>query len=268
MPPPLEPPTVAAPPGLHYQRLGQGQPLLILHGLFGSGRNWHSIARKLEQDFLVFTIDLRNHGGSPHRPGMDYLDMAADVLALMDSLDLTTASILGHSMGGKVAMSLALSRPERISRLIVVDIAPVNYPHDFRAIFAAMTSLPLRRLESRQQAEQHLLARLKDPVLSAFLLQNLQRTDQSYHWRLNLPALEQAMATISGFPEVLLKQHYEGPALFIAGGKSRHIRPQYRPLIETLFPQARSVALSAAGHWPHTEQPQAFMDALTDFLQF
>lgn len=263
----MNPVTVSGTPGLRYQRSGQGPPLIILHGMFGSARNWHSIARALEQDCQVITADLRNHGESPHRPGMDYKDMSADVITLMDTLELGTAGIMGHSMGGKVAMTLALSRPERVARLIVVDIAPVGYRHDFRAIFAALRALPLGRLENRRQAQDTLLERLTDPVLCAFLLQNLQRDAQGFHWRVNLPALERGMEAISGFPADLLERRYDGPTLFIAGAESRHIRPQHKPLIETLFPQAEIVTVAGAGHWPHTEQAQAFLSVVSGFLR-
>ncbi len=252
--------------GLHFQQSGQGPALIILHGLFGSGRNWHSVARRLEQQFQVITVDLRNHGDSPHLPGMDYLSMAGDIRALMQELQLETASILGHSMGGKVAMSLALRHPQRVSRLIVVDIAPVNYRHDFHAIFTSMKDLDLNGLKNRRQAQDYLQERLEDPVLTAFLLQNLQREAQGYHWRVNLSALEQGMEAISGFPEELLQDHFDGPTLFIAGAESRHVRPQHRALIERLFPAARIHTIPAAGHWPHTEQPQAFMNLLHDYL--
>ncbi len=255
-------------PGLYYRRYGRGRPLLVLHGLFGSGRNWRRIAQALEQDRQVITVDLRNHGASPHCAGMDYADMSADILVLMDELGLETADLMGHSMGGKVAMSLALSQPGRVSRLVVVDIAPVHYRHDFQAIFESLKALPLERLQGRAEAERLLLERLKDPVLTGFLLQNLQRDDeQGFHWRVNLPALEQGMEAISGFPEDLLEHRYDGPALFIAGAESRHIRPGHQARIKTLFPRAVIATIDGTGHWPHSERPETFLDALRGFLR-
>ncbi|RME34103.1 MAG: alpha/beta fold hydrolase, partial [Gammaproteobacteria bacterium] len=173
---------------LHYTEQGEGRPLVILHGLFGSGRNWQRVARRLAEHYRVITPDLRNHGRSPHLPGMSYPEMAADLFELMERLDLPSTLLMGHSMGGKVAMTAALQQPEKVTALIVVDIAPVRYRHSFEPIFQALKSIPVEWIRSRQEAERLLAGYIDDSVLRAFLLQNLNRDESGFHWRINLDA--------------------------------------------------------------------------------
>ena len=251
---------------LHYTEQGTGPPLTILHGLFGSGRNWMRVARRLADRFRVITPDLRNHGQSPHLPGMGYPEMAADLFELLERLGLPSTLLMGHSMGGKVAMTAALEAPERVRALIVVDIAPVRYRHSFEPIFQALKPIPVEWIHSRQEAERLLAGTIDDGVLRAFLLQNLNRDENGFHWRINLDAIIAGMPEISDFPLADGGHVYPGPALFLAGEHSHHLRPEHYPKVYELFPAARIEVIPGSGHWPHTEQPQRFLELVEGFL--
>lgn len=251
---------------LAYRESGAGPPLLVLHGLFGSGRNWHGIARVLAPRFRVLTVDLRNHGDSPHDPRMDYPAMAADVLELMNRLDLLSATVLGHSMGGKAAMLLALEHPRRVQRLVAVDIAPVDYGHHFHDLVDAMQSLPGATLASRRQADACLAGRIPDAPLRQFLLQSLVPTDGGFRWRINLSAIDAHMQAIVGFPALPEDLHYPGPALFIRGARSDSLAAEHEAAVRRRFPGARIETLPGAGHWPHAECPEEFLGRLQPFL--
>jgi pimeloyl-ACP methyl ester carboxylesterase len=231
-------------------------PLLIAHGLFGSARNWGVIARHLSAGRMVRAADMRNHGGSFWDPVHDYPAMAADLAALIDG----PQDVLGHSMGGKAAMVLALTRPEKVRRLVVADIAPVAYGHSQSRQIDAMRRVDLTTVTSRADA----LAQMQpdSPALGAFLLQSLDLAAR--RWRLNLDVLAQAMPQIVGWPDIAGR--FDGPALFLSGADSDYVRPEHRPLIRALFPQARFARLTGAGHWLHAEQPAAFVDTVTAFL--
>ena len=205
---------------LHYREYGQRNPsrpsLLLVHGLFGSSVNWHAIARRLESDWHIVCPDLRNHGRSPHDERMDYPAMADDVLELLDTLELEQAVPVGHSMGGKAAMWLALHHPQRVRALAVVDMAPFKYPHSFSAILRALEALPLETLQNRTAADKMLAKRLDSPPLRGYLLQNLTKENGRWRWRVNLTALRENMKNIVGFPEV--DQQFLGETLFIYCG--------------------------------------------------
>jgi pimeloyl-ACP methyl ester carboxylesterase len=244
------------------------QPTLIfLHGLFGASSNWHSIARRLESRFHVIAPDLRNHGRSPHDESMDYPAMAADVAELIDEHGLDSALLVGHSMGGKAAMRLALENPALVAALVVVDIAPVSYDHRHDTIFTALQELPLATLSGRDEAARLLFARLGDRGLVQYLLQNLVRHDQGWRWRLNLAVLARRIGEIADFPEPEANDGYAGRTLFIHGGASDYLQPRYRARINTLFPHARLRAIPGAGHWVYAEQPDAFFSVLNGFLE-
>ncbi len=245
-------------------RGGAGPPLLVLHGLFGSGRNWRRVARGLVDARRVFGVHLRNHGASPWAETMTYEAMAADVLALMDRLGLARADVVGHSMGGKAGMVAALTAPERVSRLAVVDIAPVPYDHDHRLEIDAMRGLDLARLESRPEAEAGLAETVADPALRAFLLQNLVSGDGGYRWRVNLDGIERHMDELTDFPAT--DDVYEGPVLLLSGGRSDYVDARGRHAMAHLFPNTRFVDWPAAGHWPHVEYPDAVAALLEGFL--
>ena len=254
------------PVALNFQSLGEGPPLLILHGLFGSGTNWRSIGKQLAGRRRVLLVDLRNHGGSAHAAGMSYPLLAADVRALMDREAIAQAAFLGHSMGGKTAMHLALENPDRVSHLIVVDIAPAVSHHDHRAVIAALESLDLGGVTRRGDADHALAAAIPDRGLRLFLLQNLVATEHGWRWRLNLAALRDAMPDLLGFPEPDAGACYPGPTLFIRGGRSDYLLPEHEARIRELFPAARIDTIADAAHWVHAEQPGRLVESIRAFL--
>lgn len=251
---------------LAYRDVGSGPPLVILHGLFGSGRNWTRLARQLGETWQVFALDLRNHGDSPWTEGMSYPALAEDVLAFLDRQGLETATVVGHSMGGKTAMALALLYPERVKALVVVDMAPVAYETGFRPYIEAMQRLDLHRLSRRAEADAGLQAAVPDPGIRAFLLQNLVANPNGFAWRLNLAALAAGMAAIGDFPETLTGRTYGGRTLFLGGGLSDYIGEGHRPTIHRLFPGAGIEMLPGVGHWVHAEAPETFLARVQAFL--
>lgn len=242
-----------------------GRPLIIVHGLFGSARNWGAIAKRLAADRPVICVDMRNHGASFSTDSHSYPDLAAD---LADSIEAhgRQADILGHSMGGKAAMALALTHPDRVARLIVADIAPVTYGHSQTPLIAAMAALDLTAVTSRRDADDALRAAIPDPAVRAFLIQSLDLTGDTPRWRLNLPVLKAEMSKIVGWPEDLNSHRFDGPTLFLSGGASDYVLPEHRDLITTLFPQARFDQIAGAGHWLHAEAPAPFIDKVQAFL--
>lgn len=250
---------------LNLQIHGEGEPLIIMHGLFGTLENWGSQIKAFAEHFKVYAVDMRNHGRSPHSDEISYPLMAADILELMDDQGLEKAHILGHSMGGKAAMQLALNHPERIDKLIVVDIAPVQYPHHHTDVFKGLNSVPLASLKSRGEADQLLSQHIDEPSVRQFLLKNLYRNEQKqFAWRMNLPALEQCYDAISLPPE---GQAYQAPMLFIKGEQSDYITPDYRDAVLSLFPKASYKVIQGTGHWPHAEKPAVFTSLVLKYLQ-
>lgn len=245
---------------------GSGPPLAILHGLFGSGRNWGSIARLLAAHHRVIALDLRNHGASPWTDTMDYVSMADDVLATMRGLGCRRFSLLGHSMGGKAAMVAALAYGLEVTRLVVVDIAPVAYEPGHLAYVRAMRRLDLAAIRRRAEADERLAAAVPDAAERAFLLQNLAFEKGGAGWRLNLATIERALPALAGFPALPAGAVYQGPALFVGGGNSDYLLPGHEPAIRRLFPKARIARIPEAGHWLHAEQPRAFLDLVAPFL--
>jgi esterase len=243
-----------------------GPPLLILHGLFGSARNWASIAQRLAASHRVLALDARNHGASPWAETMSYAEMVEDTASVVRSRDLAPSDVIGHSMGGKIAMLYALTRPREIGRLIVVDVAPVGYPPVLAGYARAMRTLDLAGLTRRAEANARLAPAIADSEDRAFLLQNLVIDEAGAHWRLNLPVIEDAMPEISGFPELPADLSYDGPTLFVAGERSSYVGREHRPAIERLFPQAQILRVKDAGHWVHAERPEAFLSVATAFL--
>ena len=242
-------------------------PLVVLHGLFGSARNWGAIGKRLSSKRRVLAMDLRNHGASPRADAMDYASMAADVAETMEAAGAAPAAVLGHSMGGKVAMALALTRPGLVSRLLVADIAPVPYPPRQARVVNAMRAVPLRPGLPRREADAALRAEgVQDAATRAFLLQNLRFEGDAPEWRCGLEEIAAAMADIEGFPDSA-GARYEGPALFLLGERSDYVRPEHRPRIRELFPAARFVALRGTGHWLHAEKPEEFTAVAEGFFQ-
>ncbi|MHA1530127.1 MAG: alpha/beta fold hydrolase [Alphaproteobacteria bacterium] len=241
-------------------------PLLIAHGLFGSARNFNTLGRRLATTRRVVMVDMRNHGASPWDPDNSYPAMAGDLAEAVERLCGGRAVVLGHSMGGKAAMILALTRPDLLAGLIVADIAPVAYGHTHLGYLKAMQSADLARVTRRAQADPMLAEAVPPPMLRAFLLQNLVVEDGRASWRLNLSALEANMAPLLDFPAGLPEAAYHGPAYFLHGSVSPYVAPESHPRIRVLFPGAEIEALPGAGHWLHAEQPEAFLGKVEGWL--
>ncbi len=238
-------------------------PLLIVHGLFGSGRNWGVIARNLADIRDTVTVDLRNHGSSPRGATQSYPDMAGDLAEVIATLP-GPVDLLGHSMGGKAAMVLALTHPDLIRRLVVADIAPVAYTHDQTRNIDAMRGLDLTGLSARSEADARLAAVLPDAALRAFFLQSLDLKADPPVWRLNLDVLEAEMPKIVGWPAIA--GQFGGAALFLSGADSSYVKPEHRAQIRALFPKSRFAKLPGAGHWLHAEKPREFEETVRVFL--
>ncbi len=236
-------------------------PLLIAHGLYGSGRNWGVIAKRLSDTRRVITVDMRNHGDSPWSDSHSYTDMAGDLAQVIDRLG-APMDVVGHSMGGKAAMTLALLHPDHVDRLVVGDIAPVTYGHSQMQFIEAMRGVDLSRVTRRSDAEAQLDALGVEPALRSFFTQSLDVTDR--RWRLNLDTLEAQMPQILSFPD--LAGRFDRPVLFLAGGQSDYVQRAHRDSIKPLFPAARFAKLPGAGHWLHAEKPREFEAAVRAFL--
>jgi len=256
---------------LHYKQFGDPltkNTIILLHGLLGSMDNWRSQAQLLSTNNHIITPDLRNHGQSPHLSGMRYKDMAEDILHLADHLGLEQFDLLGHSMGGKVAMYLALNYPERLRRLVIVDIAPKPYQLWHLPVFKALLALPISEITSRKQANDALAESIEAPSERAFLLKNLKTSDNGgYEWRCNLDEITRTYLNIANF-NVLDGQTFDKPCLFIKGANSPYIDPEADELgIQQLFPQANIVSIDNTGHLPHVEAPQVFYDLIKQFFE-
>lgn len=238
--------------------------LVIAHGLYGSGRNWGVIARRLADRRDVVAVDMRNHGDSPRFPTQSYPEMADDLAEVIETLG-APVDLLGHSMGGKAAMQLALTRPDLIRRLIVADIAPVAYSHDQTRNARAMAELDLSQITTRAEADTALARAIDDPSLRAFFLQSLDLRQRPPRWKLNLSVLEAEMPKIVGWPGTA--GQFPNPALFLTGSLSHYVRPEHREQIRALFPKARFAKLPEAGHWLHAEKPREFEETVRVFLE-
>ncbi len=248
------------------QGAAAGPPVVILHGLLGSSSNWRSIARRLAEQHRVFALDLRNHGESPHVDDMSYPAMADDVRAFLDDHKIDAATVIGHSMGGKTAMRLALDAPHRVDRLVVVDVAPTVSDHDHVPWLRAMASLDPSRITRRADAETLLEESIPDTAIVKFLLQNLASTPSGYAWRINLEAIENSLPALLDFPMDADAQPFTGATLFLRGAQSDYVLAKDETVIRALFPRADIVTIEGAGHWVHAEQPTRFLEALGDFL--
>jgi pimeloyl-ACP methyl ester carboxylesterase len=228
-------------------------PLMIIHGLYGSGKNWGVIAKRLSDKFYVIAVDLRNHGDSPWFSSNDYHSMADDLVEVITSLDIRP-NIIGHSMGGKTAMVLALKKPNLVNRLLIADIAPVKYEHDQSQYIKAMQKIDLSKVEKRADATEALSKFIEDKSLQNFLTQSLDLKNKS--WKLNLDILSSEMHKILDFPRIDRK--FSGHTLFLRGEKSEYILAAHRDIINSLFIKARFATLKNAGHWLHAEKPREF----------
>jgi len=245
---------------------GSGSPVIILHGLFGSARNWASIAKRLAKHHHVYAVNLRNHGTSFWDDAMRYEDMAEDLHRFICRRDLRGADLVGHSMGGKAAMALALIHPNLVAKLVVVDIAPVEYEPHFSSYLKAMRALPLDQIRRRSDADDRLAVTITDRRVRAFLLQNLEITAGASSWRINLAAIDDAMEDIRGFPDFVGHRRFVGPTLFVAGSTSDYLQPSHNAVIHGLFPKATFDVIQGAGHWVHAERPDVFLSVINNFL--
>ena len=252
---------------LHYQTYGQpGRPVLVfLHGLFGSSTNWSSIARQCAMDYYVLVPDMRNHGRSPHSESMNYTAMTHDLIALLDKECIAQATLVGHSMGGKVAMRMALLAPQRVTALAIVDIAPVTYQHNFDRFFHAFDCVDLHTVTNRNDAQHQMAEHQLEESMQFFLLQNLRKTGNAWEWRINLNAIRAGQQTITSF-DAPLGCSYSKPAWFIYGTQSDYVQPAHGATVSAYFPQATYHPIAEADHWVHVDQPVLFKQVLQQFL--
>ncbi len=245
-----------------YGTAADAPALLIVHGLFGSGRNWGVIAKRLADKRRVITVDMRNHGDSPRETTQTYPDMADDLAEVIRHVG-GPMDVCGHSMGGKASMVLALKNPDLVRRLIVADIAPVPYPHSQQEFIDAMRTVDLSSLTRRSDALEQLAAAGVEPALQSFFTQSLDVATKS--WKLNLDVLEAEMPHIVGWPADVTGP-FDGPAFFLSGGTSHYVQPAHRPTIKALFPNAHFAKLPKVGHWLHAENPRDFEASVRAFL--
>ncbi len=244
---------------------GEGPPLVMLHGLMGAAQNWGGMAKRLGLKHRVLAMDARNHGASPHAAGMDYADLSADVADTMAARGVTRAAVLGHSMGGKIAMMLALTRPAMVERLVVADMSPVRYVAPSRAYVHAMQGMALVPGMTRRDAMAALQPAVPEEGIRAFLVQNLIFDGPAPRWRVALDWIAEGMDAIEDFAPPA-GARYDGQTLFIRGSRSDYVLPEYLPAISGFFPAARHVSLEA-GHWVHADDPSGFLAALEPFLE-
>ena len=251
---------------LAQRRDGDGPPAVILHGLFGSARNWATIARALADGHEIHAVDLRNHGDSPWADAMSYAEMAADIRDLIAAEALDRPVAIGHSMGGKVAMTLALLHPEAVAGLCVIDVAPAPYPLRQAGVVGALRDLDLARIGSRAEADAALSQAIPEAPVRAFLVRNLVAAEGGYRWRINVAAIDACMADIAGFPVAPGERSYDGPALFLYGSESDYVQSAHHAAIRALFPAAEIAAIEGAGHWVHVDRADDLVARLRAFL--
>ncbi|MBL0710037.1 MAG: alpha/beta fold hydrolase [Colwellia sp.] len=252
---------------LNYQQFGQGEHVVLIHGLFGSLENLNMVAKALSQHFCVTSIDVRNHGNSFHQQGMGYKELAEDVINLLDNLAIEQCNLLGHSMGGKIAMQIALSYPERVKKLIVADIAPVKYSAHHQNIIKGLQAIDLKKVIQRKDADKQLSAYVDDIGVRPFLLRNITTDGQgNYYFKCNLNNIEHGYPQIMSSINLAEEQKFKGNTLFIKGGNSHYILPEHQATIAGLFPNAKAKIIQGAGHWLHAEKTVAFNKVVVDFL--
>ena len=251
---------------LYHQRIGTGRPLVIVHGLFGSSDNWRALAKQLAHYAEVITVDLRNHGRSPHSLEQNYRLMTDDLAELLDDLNLDRVDMIGHSLGGKVAMSFSQHYPQRLHKLMVVDVSPRGYQDEHSPIFKALLALDLSQFSRRNEVDEALSQSIPDKVVRQFLLMNLAVNGDQLGWRINLQALSDS------YPQLLqpVCQDVEiaVTACFIRGGRSTYVRDDDIALINTTFPYSEIVTIEQAGHWVHAEAPVIFLDKVKQFFNY
>lgn len=251
---------------LNYKEFGQGDPVIILHGLFGTSDNWQTLAKKLAEHYSVFLLDLRNHGRSFHDDEFNYKVMAEDLKDFMESHWIYSARIIGHSMGGKVAMQFALSHPDMVENLVVVDIANERYEGGHEVIFNALLNLDLENVASRKEADTFLKAQIKDSGVRQFLLKNLTRNKAGkYIWKMNLPVIYQNYQAI--LSKIEGEDVFDGATLFVKGGLSKYITETNFESTKRFFPNAKLETIENVGHWVHASAPKELLKILENFLE-
>jgi pimeloyl-ACP methyl ester carboxylesterase len=253
---------------LYHEQFGEGPDLVILHGLFGSGNNWRSFAKKLSKDYRISLVDLRNHGRSPHSEEMNYVVMLEDVFRFLEKHTEEKVTVLGHSIGGKTAMQLALRYPQKFRQLIVGDIAPALYTQgdSHRGYLQAMRNIPLNQELSRPEIEKILSESIPEIQIRAFLLKNLEINSDHSHWKINLKSLEDHLSDLMDFPIDTKMIPFEKPCIFFAGSKSNYIQAEHQPAMQHWFPKHRLVRLKNCGHWIHVDQPESLLKTLLLFF--
>jgi esterase len=249
---------------LNFKKTGKGEPLIILHGLFGAADNWLSIAKELQEDFTMYLLDQRNHGDSPQTDEWNYEVMAQDIFELMEDEGIAKAHVMGHSMGGKTAMKFAMKYPEKVEKLIVADISPRFYPIHHQTILEGLNAIPVQDLQSRKEAEDILSKYIPDLGTRQFLLKSLTRDGGHFKWKINLPVITEQIANVGEALEA--EGSFVNPVLFLAGEKSDYIQDKDREEIAQFFPNHQLVTIKNAGHWLHAEQPAAVVETVKVFL--
>ena len=253
----------------HKQYSSSGKPLIILHGLFGQHGNWNVHAKVFAENFQVYSLDARNHGRSPHADSMSYREMAEDIAQTMDALNIANADFIGHSMGGKIAMQLALTEPDRVNKLVVVDIAPVAYTDALdngpNKELSALLKINLDTVTNRQEVDALLAEEIQDKAVRDFLLTNLQRSAEGkFQWRMNLPVINKDYALLKGWENT--DNEFPGETLFIKGELSSYLTSEYKDQTLAQFPAATVKVIKDAGHWVHNEKPEQFIKTAQKFL--
>jgi esterase len=251
---------------LHYQQQGTGTDVILIHGLLGSLENLNMVAKGLKEHYRVTSIDVRNHGLSFHKNSMNYSELAQDVVHLMAKIKIERASILGHSMGGKIAMQVALEHSEKIDKLIVADISPVIYPPHHNHIIEGLQSIDLKNISSRKDADSQLAQYVNEAGVRQFLLRNLSTSNGIFNFKCNLDYIKQCYQQI--ITAYQGEQQFCGNTLFIKGGDSNYITAEHRDIIKQLFPVSRAKIIQGAGHWLHAEKTTAFNKIVNDFLKY
>ncbi|GAA5220200.1 alpha/beta fold hydrolase [Membranihabitans marinus] len=249
---------------LNFKELGEGKPLIVLHGLFGSLDNWSSLGRQWAEYNRVFLVDLRNHGKSPHTADHNYPAMANDIVDFIDQHQLSDVTLLGHSMGGKVVMETALQRPDLVAQLIVADMSPRPFPRGHDDIFEAMNALDFSSITSRKEIETVLMEKLQDIGVVLFLSKNIKRSSNGFEWKFNKSVLEDSYENV--LMPVQSSGIFDKPTLFLKGENSNYIRSEDRESIVQLFPQAQIKTIFNAGHWLHADNPKQFFDEVSLFI--
>ncbi|UAL41636.1 alpha/beta fold hydrolase [Shewanella inventionis] len=253
---------------MHYVSDGHGEPVLLIHGLFGNLDNLKNLGSVLIHNHQVIRVDVPNHGLSEHWDDMDYPTLANAMVQLLDQLNLTATHVVGHSMGGKIAMAMALLHPTRVKSLVVADIAPVAYEPRHQTVFAGLTSLVFDENTSRKSALTHLVSSGIDEGTAQFLLKNLQRTESGFEWKMNLDGLINAYERIIGWDlPISADVHFNKPTLFIRGGDSNYVTAEHRDEIVRQFPQVTAKTLNGTGHWLHAQKPEMFNRIVAEFIE-